>query len=124
MSPSISSKCGTVESLRRFSKPDFDPLMTEHKSIKMANRLVHGSFSLSNKDFTPSRRISLLTTGIVNELRCSVIILLPLLYATITVQTIELFDGVASSIFKANGVVCKVLTRLSLTVCLCHNHLV
>ena len=75
----MSSKCGAMASLRRFSKPDFDPLMTEHKSIKIANRLVHGSFSLSNKDFIPLKRILLLATGIVSELMCSIIILLPLL---------------------------------------------
>ena len=52
----MSSKCGAMESLRRFAKPDFDPLMTEHKSIKIASRLVHGSFSLSNKDFIPLKK--------------------------------------------------------------------
>ena len=44
MAPSMSSKCRATESLRFFSKPDFDPLMIEHGSIKIVNKLVHGSF--------------------------------------------------------------------------------
>ena len=91
MSQSMSNKCEATESLRQFSTPDSDPLMTEHKSIKITNRLVHGSFSLSNKDFIPSKRTSPLTTGIVNELRCSETILLPLLYVRSTAHTLELF---------------------------------
>ena len=106
MSPLMSSKCGATESLRLFSKLDFDPLMTEHESIKIANKLVHGSFGLSDKNLIPSKMISpLQTKRIVNTLRCSVIILLPLLYVTSTGHTLELFNAIASSIFKVNGVV-------------------